>query len=326
MQRILITGANGQIGSELLPELRRRYGEEQVVAAFHKRLPDRELLDSGPHCFVDVRDADKVRQIVREFRIDSIFHLAALLSAVAEKHPQLAWDVNINGLLNVLETARSQCCAVFFPSSIGAFGPQTPAVDTPQDTIQRPTTIYGVSKVSGELLCDYYQHRYGVDTRGVRFPGLISYHTPPGGGTTDYAVEIFHAALTEGRYQCFLRPDTRLDMMYMPDALQAMLCLMEADASRLRHRNAFNITAMSFTPEQIAAEIQKHLPDFSITYKVDPLRQAIADSWPQHMDDSCARQEWGWRPDFDLPKMVQDMLEKLAQRLQQEQHDGLDKD
>ncbi len=318
MQRILITGANGQIGSELLPELRRRYGAEKVVAAFHKKISDQELLDAGPHCFVDVRDAEKLAQIVQEYRIGTIFHLAALLSAVAEEHPQLAWDININGLINVLETSRSQHCAVFFPSSIGAFGPQTPPLDTPQDTIQRPTTIYGVSKVSGELLCDYYQRRYRVDSRGVRFPGLISYRTLPGGGTTDYAVDIFHAALTEGHYQCFLRPDTKLDMMYMPDALQAIIHLMQADARQLLHRNAFNITAMSFTPEQIAAEIKRHLPDFSITYRVDPLRQAIADSWPRHMDDSCARQEWGWQPDFDLPKMVEDMLEKLASRLQQE--------
>jgi nucleoside-diphosphate-sugar epimerase len=204
---------------------------------------------------------------------------------------------------------------VFFPSSIGAFGPETPPIDTPQVTIQRPTTLYGVTKVAGELLCDYYFHRFGVDTRGLRYPGLISSKALPGGGTTDYAVDIFYAAVESQRYDCYLRADTRLDMMYMPDAIQAAVQLMEADGAELRHRNAYNVTAMSFTPEQLAAEIRKHLPGFSINYKVDPVRQAIADSWPRHMNDDAARAEWGWRAEFDLPAMVKDMLEQIALKL-----------
>ena len=311
MKKILVTGATGQIGSELTPALRARYGSKNVIAAGHSREPDPELAGAGPFCRLDVRDAGAVAEVVAEHAVDTIFHLASLLSAVAEAKPQLAWDVNMNGLWNVLEVARTASCRVFFPSSIGAFGPLTPPEDTPQDTIQHPNTMYGITKVSGELLCDYYHSRFGVDTRGVRYPGLVSWKTPPGGGTTDYAVEIFHAALADGHYDCFLDADTRLDMMYMPDAIDAAIDLMQADAAGLVHRNGYNVTAMSFAPRDITAQIQRHLPGFTIGYRVDPVRQAIAESWPRHMDDSAARTEWGWSPVYDMPAMVADMLAHL---------------
>lgn len=315
MKRILVTGATGQIGSELVPELRKRYGTDNVIAAVHKTQPDRELLEGGPFLSLDVRDADSAEKVIKEYRIDTIYHLAALLSAAAERDPGLAWDVNMNGIRNILEAARKFNLSVFFPSSIGAFGPSTPADNTPQDTIQRPTTIYGITKLAGELLCDYYFRRYGVDTRGLRFPGLISYKTLPRGGTTDYAVEIFYAAVREKRYECFLKQGTRLDMMYMPDAIRAAIELMEADSERLIHRNAFNITAMSLAPEDICNEIKKHIPDFVMTYRIDPLRQVIADSWPHRMDDSAARREWGWRPEYDLATMTKEMIEKLSEKM-----------
>ena len=312
MNRILVTGATGQIGSELIPALRKRYGSENVIAAGHKTQPDKKLLDSGPFLSLDVRDFAAIEKSVKEYRIDAIYHMAALLSASAEKDPLLAWDVNINGLRNMLEAARKFQCSVFFPSSIGAFGPSTPPDNTPQDTIQRPTTIYGIAKVTGELLCDYYFHKFGVDTRGLRFPGLISYRTMPRGGTTDYAVEIFYAAIREKRYECFLKQGTHLDMMFMPDAIRAAIELMDADSSKLIHRNAFNITAMSLAPEDIYAEIKKHTPEFTMTYKIDPVRQAIADSWPHRMDDSAARTEWNWKPEYDLATMTREMIEKLS--------------
>lgn len=315
MKRILVTGATGQIGSELTISLRLKYGGKNVIAAGHNRQPNLGLTESGPFVRFDVRDQSALTKIVKDNQIDTIFHMASLLSAVAENMPQKAWDINMNGLLNVLETARLMHCAVFFPSSIGAFGSQTPSINTPQDTIQRPNTMYGVTKVSGELLSDYYLQRFSVDTRGLRYPGLISYETPAGGGTTDYAVEIFYAALQKQSYQCFLKADTQLDMMYMPDAVNAAITVMQADVKRLTHHNAFNVTAMSITPEQLALEIKKHIPAFSISYKVDPVRQAIADSWPEHMDDSCAIQEWGWHPEYTLSTMVKDMLEKLTLKL-----------
>ncbi len=315
MQKILVTGATGQIGSELTLALRERYGAENVFAAGHRRPADESLTGSGPCCSVDVRDAATLTALVADHQVDTIFHLASLLSAVAEDGPQLAWDVNANGLVHVLEAARMHGCAVFFPSSIGAFGPSTPRDNTPQITIQRPNTMYGITKLTGELLCDYYHQRFALDTRGLRYPGLISHRTLPGGGTTDYAVHIFHAALKEGHYDCFLDAGTRLDMMYMPDALRAAMQLMEADSGPLRHRNSFNVTAMSIAPEDIAAEIEKHIPGFTISYAVDPVRQAIADSWPKHMDDSAARREWGWQPGYDLAAMVEDMLTKLRTRM-----------
>ena len=317
MKRILVTGALGQIGSELVPALRERYGNDRVVASDIRMMP-RSAGDDGPFVYADCTRGRDIQELVRRHDIDTIYHLAALLSAVAEEKPHAAWDINMGGLYRVLEVARERGCAVFFPSSIGAFGPGTPKRSTPQDTIQRPSTMYGVTKVSGELLCDYYNSRFGVDARGVRFPGLISYVAPPGGGTTDWAVEIFYAAIRHERYTCFLEPDTCLDMMYMPDAVQAAIGVMEADASKLVHRNAFNVTAMNFTPEQLAAEIRRHLPGLTIDYEVDPVRQSIADSWPDSMDDGAARQEWGWAPTFDMESMTADMLAKLRARLADE--------
>jgi nucleoside-diphosphate-sugar epimerase len=308
MKKILVTGATGQLGSELTITLRNRYGAENVLASDKKPA----LNEPDPYYCLDVRDMSTLSQVVESNNIDTIFHLAALLSAVAEQKPQQAWDINMNGLINVLEISRMHHCALFFPSSIAAFGIETPSMDTPQDTIQRPTTIYGITKVSGELLCDYYHRHFGVDARGLRYPGLISSKTKPGGGTTDYAVDIFYAAIKSQHYECFLRADTQLDMMYMPDAIDAAITLMTADGMQLKHRNAFNVTAMSFTPQQLAAEIQEHMPEFTIAYRVDPLRQAIADSWPRHMNDSAAKAEWGWRAQFDLQAMVKDMLEKIA--------------
>lgn len=313
MERILVTGALGQIGSELVPILRERYGLDQVIAS-DIRMPPRD--HDGPFEFVDGTNPRQVQEVVQRHGIDTIYHLAALLSAVAEQKPQVAWEINMGSLYQVLEVARRNRCSVFVPSSIGAFGPGTPKDGTPQDTLQRPTTMYGVTKVAGELLCDYYHQRFGVDTRGVRFPGIISHGAPPGGGTTDYAVEIFYEAIRHRHYTCFLKPDTRLDMMYMPDAMKAAIEVMEADPGKLAHRNAFNVTAMSFTPEEIAAEIRKHVPGFVIDYKVDRVRQAIADSWPHWLDDGAAREEWGWQPTYDLASMTVDMLENLERKLQ----------
>ena len=314
-KRILVTGALGQIGSELVLELRRRYGADRVVASDIRVIQLDLVGTDGPFEYVDCTHQREIQEVVRRYDIGTIYHLAALLSAVAEEKPQVAWDINMGGLYRVLEVARQRRCSVFFPSSIGAFGPSTPKQDTPQDTIQRPSTIYGVTKVSGELLCDYYHLRFGVDTRGVRFPGLISYQTAPGGGTTDYAVEIFYEAIRHRRYTCFLSADTRLDMMYMPDAIDAAIGVMEADSSNLRHRNAFNVTAMNFTPAELAESIREHIPEFEIDYSVDPVRQSIADSWPDSMDDAAARTEWGWRPKYDLPQMTRDMLKQLAPKL-----------
>jgi nucleoside-diphosphate-sugar epimerase len=316
MKRILVIGATGQIGAELTPALRARYGGENVIAAGHRKEPDPALRASGPYVALEVRDRDSLSALVEAHRIDAIYHLAAMLSAAAESRPQLAWDLNMNGLLQVLEVAGTHQCAVFFPSSIGAFGPSTPRRNTPQLTIQRPNTMYGVTKTAGELLCDYYHLRFGVDTRGVRFPGLISYTALPGGGTTDYAVEIFYAALRKEKYICPLRPTTRLDMMYMPDAIRAALGVMEADPLQLGFRNSYNVTAMSFSPEELYLEIKRHLPGFAMTCEVDPVRQGIADSWPEKMDDSAAREHWGWQSGYDLPAMVADMLEKLSARLE----------
>ena len=315
MDKILITGSLGQIGSELALELRKRYGDDNVVVSDIRRVEGSMAMETGPFELLDCTDSNSIANIVKKYKIDTIYHLAAILSANAEKNPQLAWNININGLYNVLEVARELKCSVFTPSSIGAFGPSTPKDGTPQDTIQRPTTMYGVTKVSGELLCDYYYKRFGVDTRGVRYPGLISYVAPPGGGTTDYAVEIFYEALKHKRYTCYLKEGTYLDMMYMPDGIKAAIDVMEANPDKLIHRNAFNVTAMNFAPEHIAAAIRNIIPDFIMDYAVDPVRQNIADSWPNYMDDSAAREEWGWQPDYDLDSMTKDMIEKLSQKL-----------
>ncbi|GLC29222.1 L-threonine 3-dehydrogenase [Clostridium omnivorum] len=315
MKKILVTGALGQIGSELVMHMRSIYGNDNVIATDIRRIDGNVAVESGPFEILDVKDAKRMAEIAKQYNADTIIHLAALLSAVAEAKPVLAWDINMGGLFNALEVARELNCAFFTPSSIGAFGPSTPSVNTPQDTIQRPQTMYGVTKVSGELLCDYYFKKFGVDTRGVRFPGLISYETLPGGGTTDYAVDIYYEALKNHKYSSFIKQGTYMDMMYMPDALNAIVTLMEADPSKLVHRNAFNITAMSFEPSQIAAEIKKHIKDFEISYNVDPVRQAIADSWPDSIDCTAARQEWGFSSKYDLASMTTDMLNKLSGKL-----------
>lgn len=316
MRKILITGALGQIGSELTTRMREIYGANNVVASGRRIKEGHEtLIESGPFEIVNINDPKTLVEVVKKYNINTIVNLAAILSAVGEKHPEQCWDINMNGLYNILEVGREENCMVFTPSSIAAFGPSTPPDKTPQDTIQRPTTMYGVTKVAGELLCDYYFKRFGVDTRGVRFPGLISYETLPGGGTTDYAVHIYYDALKNKKYTSFIDKGTYMDMMYMPDALDAIVNLMEADPAKLIHRNAFNISAMSFEPEMLAASIRKVIPEFVLEYDVDPVRQGIANSWPNSLDDIAAREEWGWNPTYDLDTMTVDMLEKLKIKL-----------
>jgi nucleoside-diphosphate-sugar epimerase len=315
VQRILIIGAAGQIGSELTPALRSVYGTDNVVASNLHLSADQPLAQGGPWAQLDVTDRSALDACIRSFAIDTVINLAAILSAVGEKDPQLCWKVNIDGLINTLEAAREQGLhRVLIPSSIAAFGPETPRINTPQETVLRPRTMYGVTKVAGELLCDYYFRRFGVDARGLRYPGIISHAALPGGGTTDYAVEIFYEVLRHGRYTCFLGPDTALPMMYMPDCLKSTLDLLAAPLEGLKHHGDFNLSAMSFTPAQLADEIRKHIPGFEISYAPD-FRQAIADSWPASIDDSAARAEWGWQPDYDLAAMVTDMLENLRRKL-----------
>ena len=316
MKNILVIGSTGQIGSELTMLLRREIPGSTVVAGYIPRAePKGVLLESGPAEIADVRNDAQLAAIVDKYHIDTIYNLAALLSAVAERKPLMAWDIQMNGLLNILEIAREKGCAVFTPSSIGSFGPDTPKDDTPQDTIQRPTSMYGVTKVATELLSNYYFHKYGVDTRSVRFPGLISYTTLPGGGTTDYAVEIYYAAVKGEEFVCPIAPGTFMDMMYMPDALRAAVEIMDADPACLKHRNSFNIASMSFDPEILAAAIRKEIPSLKVRYETDPVRQAIAESWPNRMDDSCAREEWGWAPRYDLAAMTSDMILHLKEKL-----------
>lgn len=296
-------------------ELRKRYGNTNVVAGYIPGAePKGELKESGPAAIVDVTNGEMIASVVKEYHIDTVYNLAALLSVVAESKPKLAWKIGIDGLWNVLEVAREQGCAVFTPSSIGSFGASTPHTKTPQDTIQRPRTMYGVTKVTTELLSDYYFNKYGVDTRAVRFPGIISNVTPPGGGTTDYAVDIYYSAVKGEKFECPIAAGTFMDMMYMPDGLRAAIEIMEANPDKLIHRNSFNIASMSFDPEIIYNNIKKYMPDFHMEYKVDPLRQAIAESWPNSLDDTCAREEWGWKPEYDLDSMTQDMLAKLKIR------------
>lgn len=316
MKNVLVIGSTGQIGSELTRELRKRYGNDSIVAGYIKGAePKGELKESGPSAEADVTNPEMIADVVKKNNIDTIYNLAALLSVVAEKKPQLAWKIGIDGLWNILEVARENNCAVFTPSSIGSFGLSTPHTKTPQDTVQRPGTIYGVSKVTTELLSDYYFKKYGVDTRSVRFPGLISYVTPPGGGTTDYAVDIYYAAVRGEKFVCPIKKGTLMDMMYMPDGLHAAISLMEADPTRLVHRNGFNIASMSFDPEEIFNAIKRYKPDFEMEYDVDPLKQGIADSWPDSLDDSCARAEWDWKPQYDLDAMTVDMLKNLEAKL-----------
>ena len=312
MKRIIVTGALGQIGSELITKLRSEYGVDNILAT---DIRSGDTLTEGPFEILDVTDAKRMHKLAKEFGADTMMHMAALLSAKAEDEPLFAWNLNMGGLMNALEISRELDLQFFTPSSIGAFGPSTPKKDTPQDTLQRPTTMYGVNKVAGELLCDYYYQKFGLDTRGVRFPGLISHVSKPGGGTTDYAVDIYYKALEEGKYTSYIAEGTYLDMMYMPDALQAIIDLLEADPSKLVHRNAFNVTAMSFDPSEIGVSIKKYIPSFEIAYDVDPVRQAIAESWPDAIDPSAAINEWGFKTSYDLDKMTVDMLGKLKTKL-----------
>jgi nucleoside-diphosphate-sugar epimerase len=316
MTRILVTGATGQIGSELTIDLREKFGSSNVVAAGHKRAPSEALLKSGPFEVVDTSDQKGLESVVVKYDVDTVYHLASVLSAAGEKNPQLAWEVNMDGLHNVLELARQRGrMRIFWPSSIAVFGPEAPRVNTPQNTVMIPSTIYGVSKVAGELLCNYYFVKYGIDVRSLRYPGIISSETPPGGGTTDYAVEIFYEAIKKRRYTCFLREDTVLPMMYMPDCIKATLDLMEAESSQVKCRTSYNLTAISFSAGELVAEIKKHMSDFTCDYVPDS-RQKIADSWPMSIDDNSARRDWGWKPTYDLAAMTKDMLEKLTRKFE----------
>lgn len=314
MKKILVTGALGQIGSELTEKLRNEYGKSNILATDIRVMENSSVVSDGLFETLDVMDIDAMGKLAKEHNADTIIHLASLLSAVGEQKPQFAWKLNMGGLVNALEVSKETKATLFAPSSIAAFGPNSPKDLTPQDTIQRPNTMYGVTKVAGELLADYYFSKFGVDTRSVRFPGLISYVTPPGGGTTDYAVDIYYEALKNKKYESFIAEGTKMDMMYMPDALQAVVDLLEADSSKLIHRNAFNITAMNFSPEEIASEIKKHIPEFDFGYNVDPVRQSIAESWPNSIDPSCAINEWGFKFEYDLSKMTEDMLKKLCEK------------
>jgi nucleoside-diphosphate-sugar epimerase len=314
MKRILVTGATGQIGSELTIELRKKYGGDNVIAAGHRRKPSKKLVNSGPFEYIDVTNRDSIEKVVKKYDVNIIYHLAAVLSAIGEEKPQIAWKVNMNGLYNILEIAREhRFVRVFWPSSIAVFGPEAPRVNTPQDAVLIPRTMYGVTKVAGELLCNYYFLRFGLDVRSVRYPGVISSETPPGGGTTDYAVEIFYEAVKKKWYTCFVRADTVLPMMYMPDCIKAAVDLMEADPSRIKCRTSYNVTGMSFSAGELTAEIKRYIPEFECEYKPD-FRQKIADSWPMSIDDRVAREEWGWNPTYDLAAMTKDMIEKLTKQ------------
>lgn len=303
---ILIIGSSGQIGLELTDALRKIYGDDRVIASDVKKSPQ----EKGLYVHLDALDFNVIARTIDQYKVTQVYLLAALLSATAEQKPKLGWKLNMESLFNVLDLAVEKKLKVYWPSSIAAFGPTTPKVNTPQMTIMEPTSVYGISKQAGERWCEYYHHRYGVDVRSIRYPGLISYKSPPGGGTTDYAIHIFHEALKHGAYECFLKADTMLPMMYMPDAIRATIELMEAPAGKIKIRSSYNLAAFSFTPQMLADEIQKHIPGFKITYAPD-FRQQLADSWPQSIDDSAARQHWGWKHQYDLSEMTSDMLNNL---------------
>lgn len=311
MKKILVTGALGQIGSELIPELRNKYGKENVIAVGHHKQPTEEFKNSGPFEFADTKDKEAIKNLIEKYNIDTIFHLVGVLSATGEKNPNLAWDVNVNGLKNILDLAvEYKIKKMFWPSSIAAFGPTTPLFDTPQTTILEPTTMYGVTKVSGELLCQYYYYKYGLDVRSLRYPGIISWKTPPGGGTTDYAVAIYYEALKSGSYDCFVKEETVLPMMYMDDAVRATLELMEADKEKISIRTSYNLTAISFSAKELSDSVMKYIENFKCTFSPDE-RQKIADSWPKTIDDSKARNDWGWKHQFDLDKITIEMIKNL---------------
>ena len=315
MGKILVTGALGQIGTELVPYLRSLYGTEEIIASGRRIKQGYPLVDEGPFEIIDITRREQLKNVLEKYKIDTIYHLASLLSATGEADPIGLWEINMNGLINLLEAARERKCAIFFPSSIAVFGPDAPKIKTPQNAPTRPTSIYGISKISGELLCDYYCRKYGMDIRGLRYPGVISNLTSPGGGTTDYAVHIFYEAIKTGRYKCFLREDSSIDMIYMPDVIKGAVQLMETDPSKLKYRNAYNVSAITITPGELKREISKHLPSFKMSCEIDPVRQAIADSWPDSLDDSAAREDWGWAPEFNLEAMTEDMLKNLRTRL-----------
>ncbi|RXR34226.1 L-threonine 3-dehydrogenase [Flavobacterium piscinae] len=308
--KILIIGACGQIGTELTQQLRKLYGTENVIASDIRKL-NNDVVNDGIFEVLNALDFNQIEHIVEKYHIEEVYLMAALLSATAEKNPAFAWDLNMNSLFHVLNLAKAgKIKKIFWPSSIAVFGPTTPRENTPQFTIMEPTTVYGISKQSGERWCEYYHHIFGVDVRSVRYPGLISWSTPPGGGTTDYAVDIYHKALSDGKFECFLSEETRLPMMYMDDAIRATIEIMQVPTEKIKIRSSYNLSGVSFTPKEIAAEIKKHIPDFTISYKPD-FRQKIADSWPGSIDDSSARTDWGWKHNYDMNLMTVEMLENL---------------
>ncbi|MBO5919066.1 MAG: NAD-dependent epimerase/dehydratase family protein [Bacteroidales bacterium] len=316
MKKILVLGAGGQIGTELVPHLQKNYGYDNVIAADLRPEIVAKLGQNSRAVVMNALEMEAYAKFVKSEGIDTIYNLVALLSATGEKNPQLAWNINMGALLNSLNIAQEYKCSIFTPSSIGAFGENTPHYKTPQDTVMRPNTIYGVCKVTGEMLSDYYHSRFGVDSRSVRFPGIISNGALPGGGTTDYAVEVFYEVAKRGKYTCEVPQDTYMDMLYMPDALEAMTQLMEADPSKLVHRNSFNVTSMSFTPEQLFTEIKKRVPSFTWDYEIDPVKAQISASWPDCLDDTCAREEWGWNPKWGMDAVIDDMLAACRKKVE----------